>query len=92
MMAHYTLAVGTHDPDPITAESDEEAIRRAGALVRERYAGDLAANPQEVATLLGPHGLLTGASERIDTFVSRTGAAPGPASPGESDTPDCNGA
>lgn len=91
-MARYTLAVGTHDPDPILADDDQEAVRQAGALVRRRYADDLSANPQEVATLLGPEGLLTGPTERIDAFVLRAGAVREPAGPGESDTPDCNGA
>ena len=95
-MADYTLAVGTHDPYGFAAETESEAIRYAVAYAESRYVDALRHNPQDVVTLMGPAGLITRASERIDEFVRR---APGPhpaidsdrIQPGDSNTPDCNG-
>ena len=91
-MDGYRFAVGTHDPHAIAATSDAEAVRAAVALVAERYGADLAGNPQEVATLIGPAGLVTRPAERIDEFVARLAGEPGTTvQPGDSNSPDCNG-
>ncbi len=95
-MADYTLAIGTHDPHRFAAEGDAEAIRRAVGLTLDRYAAELDSNPQEVATLLGPAGLLTRPSERLDEFVTRVtrsniAGEPDAVQPGDSNSPDCNG-
>lgn len=94
-MADYTLAVGTQDPSGFSAGTDADAMRQAVDRVRDRYASLLAHSPHDVVTLLGPDGLLTSPSERLDTFVARV---PGPPAagdpdrvqPGDSNTPDCN--
>ncbi len=93
---NYTLAIGTSDPENLTAESDAAAIRQAVELVEQRYGEALRLQPQEVATLIGPAGLLTGPSERLDEFVRRlSGSDPvadeDTVQPGDSNTPDCNG-
>ncbi len=92
-MDRYTLAIGTRDPMPLFADSEAEAIRHAVDAILGRYGEDLRGNPQEVATLMGPAGLITRPSERIDEFVARIGG--GTASqtiqPGDTNAPDCNG-
>ncbi len=95
-MADYVLAVGTHDPHGFSAKTEREAIGYAATYVERRYADDLTRNPQEVVTLLGPAGLLTRPSERIDEFVRRlpgahSGIDPATIQPGDTNTPDCNG-
>lgn len=95
-MADYTLAVGTGDPYGFAADDEAVAIRHAAAYVEDRLAEDLRARPETVITLLGPGGLLTRPSERIDEFVRRVpGDHPAMASsrvqPGDANTPDCNG-
>ena len=93
-MAGYTLAVGTHDPLPVPAATDSEAIAIAAGMVRDRFGAVLRDTPQDVATLLGPAGLLTRPSERIDEFVSRIaepGADAETVEPAQNNTPDCNG-
>lgn len=95
-MTDYTLAVGTHDPHGFSAATERDAIGYAVRLVERRLADDLARNPQEVVTLLGPTGLLTRPSERLDEFVRRLpgdhpGIDPVTIQPGDTNTPDCNG-
>ena len=95
-MSDYTLAVGTHDPHGFSAAHDQDAIAYAVAYIESRHSAELAANPQEVVTLLGPSGLVTRSSERIDEFVRRLpGQRPGldatTLQPGDANTPDCNG-
>ncbi len=95
-MANYTLAVGTHDPQPVFATTDADAVQQAADIILDRYRFDLEALPQEVAVLLGPEGLVTRPSERIDEFVARVArtvpdASPETVQPGDSDSPDCNG-
>lgn len=96
-MSDYTLAVGTHDPHGFTADSEGAAVRYAVAYIETRYAGDLGETPQDVVTLMGPDGLVTRPSERMDEFVKRVpGEHPGldatTFQPGDANTPDCNGA
>ena len=95
-MTDYTLAVGTHDPHGFSASDDPEAIRYAVGYIEHRHGADLAETPQEVVTLLGPTGLVTRASERIDEFVTRLpgphpGIDPDTIQTGDANTPDCNG-
>ncbi len=95
-MPDYTLAVGTHDPHGFAAGGDQEAIRAAVAHIETRYPDDIRHMPQDVVTLMGPAGLVTRPSERIDEFLRRS---PGPHAgidtdrlqPGDTNTPDCNG-
>lgn len=95
-MADFTLAVGTHDPHGFSAASETDAIGYAVRYIGQRLPDELQRNPQEVLTLIGPAGLVTRPSERIDEFVMRRpGAHPGidplTIQPGDADTPDCNG-
>ena len=92
----YTFSVGTGDPLGFSAMDDAEAIRTAAAYARDHFGASLRSNPQAVATLLGPGGLLTRPSERVDEFVERlTGVNPvthaDTLQPGDVNTPDCNG-
>lgn len=94
-MADYVLAVGTHDPYGFSAATEVDAISQAVGYIESRHAHDLERLPQEVVTLLGPAGLLTRPSERIDEFVQRLpgdhpGLDPNTIQPGNSNIPDCN--
>lgn len=95
-MADYTLAVGRHDPHGFSAPGEAEAVRYAVAYIEARHAGELTDRPEEVVTLMGAGGLVTGPSERVDEFVRRVpgrhpGLDPDRFQPGDADTPDCNG-
>ena len=95
-MADYTLAVGTHDPHGFAAPDEAEAVRYAVAYVAQRHAAALRDRPEEVVVLLGPEGLVTRPSERIDEFAGRLpgdrpGRDPERFQPGDANTPDCNG-
>lgn len=95
-MSDYTLAIGTHDPHGFAAEDEGEAVRYAVRYIEGRHADDLRRRPQDVVTLMGSDGLLTGASERLDAFVRRVpgphpGLDPDTFQPGDANTPDCNG-
>ncbi|MCW6507895.1 hypothetical protein [Lichenifustis flavocetrariae] len=92
----YTFSIGTDDPLGLTAESDAAAIGQTVAWVREKHIDELGARPETVVTLMGPAGLVTRPSERLDEFVERvTGtnpaANPEVLQPGDLNTPDCNG-
>jgi hypothetical protein len=91
-MADYRLAVGPHDPEVIAAATDADAIRQAGALIESRHAAELQAHPETAMTLIGPGGLLTSASQRIDDFVRLSGAALSSDTDDLqlAETPDCN--
>ena len=91
----YTLAVGTHDPYGFSADTELAAIRVAVRYIDNRYAAELKRNPQEVVTLLGPDGLVTRPTERLDEFVRRLPERSvmdetGQVQPGDTNTPDCN--
>ena len=94
-MADYTLAIGTHDPYGFSADTDPDAIRVAAGYIGSHHADELRRNPQEVVTLLGPAGLVTRPTERLDEFVRRLPGAgvmddAGQVQPGDTNTPDCN--
>lgn len=94
-MVDYTLAVGTHDPYGFAADTDLEAIREAARHIGSHHADELGRNPQEVVTLLGPGGLITRPTERLDEFVRRLPGTSveddtGQVQPGDTNTPDCN--
>lgn len=96
-MSDYIVAVGTHDPHGFSSASDWDAIRYAVGYVETRHVRELSETPQDVVTLMGPGGLLTRPSERIDEFVQRLpgehpGIDPTTFQPGDANTPDCNGA
>ena len=91
----YRLGLGTDDPLTLDAASDEDAVTRAVDILREAHLDDLKRRPETVVTLLGPDGLLSEPSERLDTFVERRlpfnpGADPDRLQPGEGGAPDCN--
>lgn len=93
----YRLGLGTDDPLTLDAASDAEAVTRAVAILRDAHLDDLRNRPEAVVTLLGPNGLLTGSSERLDAFVERRlpsnpAADPDRLQPGEGGAPDCNAA
>ncbi|UDL93741.1 hypothetical protein LGH83_14385 [Lichenihabitans sp. PAMC28606] len=95
-MVDYTLAVGTHDPQVVSAENDGDAISRSVGFVVGQYADDMQNFGQEVVTLLGPSGLLTRPSERLDEFVHRIPSVAAAIETdhlqtGDTNTPDCNG-
>ena len=93
-MVQYTLAVGIHDPQALSADNDAEAIRRSVGYVLGQYTDDMKHYGQEVVTLLGPDGLITRPSERLDEFMRRVMSADGDnrrMQPGDTNTPDCNG-
>jgi hypothetical protein len=95
-MSDYVLALGTHDPYGFAASSEVEAVRHAVDYLESRHADTLRSRPTDVVTLLGPNGLVTRPSERIDEFVQRLpGLRPGgdhaSFQPGDTNTPDCNG-
>ncbi len=91
----YRFAIGTDDPQPVSAATDQDAIERTVAIVRTAHLNDLRTRPEAVLTLLGPNGLVTRPSERLDAFVERMvpanpAADPDRLQPGDSNTPDCN--
>ncbi len=95
-MAHYTFSVGTGDPHGLSAASDADAILHAVDHIRTSHAADLRAQPEKVVSLMGPGGLVTRPSERLDEFVERVTltnptADPNVLQPGDANTPDCNG-
>jgi hypothetical protein len=95
-MADYILAVGTRDPHGFSAPGEAEAIRYAVGVLEQVHADILRDRPQDVVTLMGPAGLVTRPSERIDEFVQRLpgdhpGIDPARFQPGDANTPDCNG-
>jgi hypothetical protein len=92
----YTFSIGTDDPNGFAAENDAAAVARAVALVRTQRLDDLRVRPEAVTVLLGPGGLVTRPSERLDEFVERVtlsnpAADPDTFQPGDTNTPDCNG-
>lgn len=92
----YTFSIGSDDPRALTASGDADAIAKATAYLRDHAADALRQRPEAVLTLLGPNGLVTRPSERLDEFVERTAgsnpaADPGTLQPGDANTPDCNG-
>lgn len=93
----YRLGLGVDDPVTLDAASDEEAVTRAVAILREDHLDDLRNRPEAVVTLFGPDGLVTRPSERLDAFVERRlpfnpAADPDRLQPGEGGAPDCNAA
>ena len=94
-MSGYNMTVGTGDPVHLKAESDGDAIRAGVDFVRTSHADDLRDQAQKVVVLMGPEGLLTRPSERIDEFVERVtvsnpAADPNVIQPGDFNIPDCN--
>lgn len=92
----YTFTIGSDDPRGLVAPSDADAIAQAATYLQIHASDDLRKRPEAVLTLLGPNGLLTRPSERIDEFVERVGisaaeAGSGSLQPGDTNTPDCNG-
>lgn len=92
----YLVTIGSDDPRGFSATSDAEAIAEAVSYLRTHALADLQNRPESVVTLMGPNGLVTRPSERLDEFVERlTGSNPASApetlQPGDTNTPDCNG-
>jgi hypothetical protein len=92
----YTFTIGSDDPRGLAASGDADAVAQIAGYLRTEAAADLRERPEAVLTLMGPNGLVTRPSERIDEFVTRiTPASPGldadTLEPGDTNTPDCNG-
>ena len=91
----YRFAIGTDDPRALEASNDAEAVSRTVAMLQQDHLDDLRRRPEAVLTLLGPNGLVSHPSERLDAFVERLvpsnpAADPDRLQPGDSTTPDCN--
>ncbi len=91
----YCFAIGTDDPRALNASSDAEAVTRTVALLQQDHLHDLRDRPEAVLTLLGPNGLVSHPSERLDAFVERLTPSnpatdPDRLQPGDSTAPDCN--
>lgn len=92
---NYRFAIGTDDPHALDAADDADAVGRTVEILRAHHLDDLRGRPQAVLTLLGPNGLVSHPSERLDAFVERLtpnnpAADPDRMQPGDSTTPDCN--
>lgn len=91
----FTFSIGRDDPIGFAADSEVAAVALAVAHIQAHQADDLRSRPEAVTVLLGPNGLVTRPSERLDEFVERVLAGnpeadPNRIQPGDTNSPDCN--